>query len=44
MLDQSEKKVEQTSGPNRTANVLELFGQLSDEELAAIKSAKSGFH
>jgi hypothetical protein len=29
MLDQSEKKVEQASGPNRTANVLELLGQLS---------------
>src|SRR5882762_2821530 len=44
MLEQNEKKVEQTSGSTRTTNVLELLGQLTDEELAAIKSAKSGFH
>ena len=43
MLEQSEKKLEQTSGSTRTANALELLGQLSDEELAAIKSAKLGF-
>jgi hypothetical protein len=43
MLEQNEKKIEQTSGSARTANVLELLGQLSDEELAAIKSAKSSF-
>jgi len=44
MLEQNEKKAEQTSGSTRTANVLELLGQLTDEELAAIKSAKSGFN
>jgi len=44
MLEQNEKKIEQTSESSRTANVLELLGQLTDEELAAIKSAKSGFN
>jgi len=43
MLEQNEKKVEQPGVSNRTANVLDLLGQLSDEEVAAIKSAKSGF-
>ena len=43
LLEQSEKKVEQTSGSTRTAAVLELLGQLSDEDVAAIKSAKSNF-
>jgi hypothetical protein len=43
MLEQNEKKSEQASGSSRTANVLELLGQLSDDEVAAIKSAKSGF-
>jgi hypothetical protein len=44
LLEQSEKKLEQTSGSNRTTNVLELLGQLTDEELVAIKAAKSGFN
>ena len=44
MLEKNEKKVEQASGSTRAANVLELLGQLSDEELAAIKTAKSGFN
>ena len=43
VLEQSERKLEQTTGSTRTANVLDLLGQLTDEELAAIKSAKSGF-
>ena len=43
MLEQNEKKSEQTSGSTRTANVLDLLGQLTDEELVAIKSAKAGF-
>jgi hypothetical protein len=43
MLEKSEKMAEQTSGSTRTANVLELLGQLSDDELAAIKAAKSSF-
>jgi len=44
MLEQNEKKIEQASGSTRAANVLDLLGQLTDEELAAIKTAKSGFH
>ena len=44
MLEQNEKKIEQTSGSTRVANVLELLGQLTDEEVAAIKMAKSGFN
>jgi hypothetical protein len=43
MLEQIEKQNEQASGSTRAANVLDLLGLLSDEELAAIKSAKSGF-
>jgi hypothetical protein len=43
MLEQNEKKIEQSSGSTRTTNVLELLGQLTDEELAALRSAKSGF-
>jgi hypothetical protein len=43
LLEKGDKMVEQTSGSVRTTNVLELLGQLSDEELAAIKAAKSGF-
>ena len=42
MLEKGDKKVEQTSG-SRTANMLELLGQFSDDELAAIKAAKSSF-
>jgi len=43
MLEKSDRMAEQTSGSTRTANVLELLGQLSDDELAAIKAAKSSF-
>jgi len=43
VLEQNEKKIEQPSSSTRTANMLDLLGQLSDDELAAIKSAKSGF-
>jgi hypothetical protein len=43
MLEKSDKMTEQTGGSSRTANVLELLGQLSDDELAAIKAAKSSF-
>jgi hypothetical protein len=43
MLEKSDKMTEQTGGSIRTANVLELLGQLSDDELAAIKAAKSSF-
>jgi hypothetical protein len=43
MLEQNEKKREQPSGSTRTTSVLELLEQLTEEELAAIKSVKSGF-
>jgi hypothetical protein len=43
LLDQSEKMTEQASGSTRAANVLDLLGQLTDEELVALKAAKSGF-
>jgi hypothetical protein len=43
MLAQSEKTSEQACGSTRTANVLDLLGQLTDEELVAIRAAKSGF-
>ena len=44
MLEQNEKKMEQASGSTRTANLLELLAQLTDEEVAAFKTAKSGFN
>ena len=44
MLEQSEKKVEQASGVTRSTNVLELLELLTDEDLAALKAAKSGFN
>lgn len=44
MLEQNEKMIGQTSGSTRAATVLELLGQLSDEDLTAIKTAKSGFN
>ena len=43
MLEQNEKMSGQTSGSTRAATVLELLGQLTDEELAVIKTTKSGF-
>jgi hypothetical protein len=43
MLEKNEKTLEHSGSSTRAANVLELLGQLTDEELAAIKSAKSGF-
>jgi len=44
MLEQSEKKAEQASGSTRATNILELLGQLTDEDLADIKAARSGFN
>jgi hypothetical protein len=44
MLEQSEKKAEQASGSTRVTNILELLGQLTDEDLADIKAARSGFN
>ena len=44
LLEQNERKAEQASGSTRAANMADLLGQLSDEELAAIRAVKSGFH
>jgi hypothetical protein len=44
MLEQNEKKMEQASGSTRVANLLELLGQLTEEEVAAIGTHKSGFN
>ena len=45
-LELEEKKLEQSSGTSssRATNLLDLLGQLTDKELAAIKAAKTGFH
>ena len=43
MMEQSERKMEQSSGSTRAATVRELLEQLTDEELMAIRTAKSGF-
>jgi hypothetical protein len=42
-LEQDEKKLEQSSGGSRAANVLDLLGSLTEEEMAAIKAARLGF-
>ena len=42
-LELEEKKLEQSSGSNRAANVLDLLGQLTDEEVIAIKASRMGF-
>lgn len=42
-IEQDEKKLEQSSGSNRSANHLDLIGQLTDEEVAAIRAARSVF-
>lgn len=44
LLEQSEKKLEKSSVPTRAANLQEELGQLTDDELVAIKAARSGFH
>jgi len=44
MLEQNEKKMEQATISTRAATVRELLEQLSDDDLAALKSAKSDFH
>jgi hypothetical protein len=44
MFEQREKMIEKTGVSSRAANVLELLGQLTDEELAGIQAAKSGFN
>lgn len=42
-LELEEKKLEQSSGPSRTANLLDVLGQLTEDDLAAIKAARAGF-
>jgi hypothetical protein len=44
MLEENEKKMGQASSSTRAANVRQLVEQLTDEELEAIKTARSGFH
>ena len=44
LMEQNEKKLEHANGTSRAVTLLELLEQLTDEELAAIKSAKSGFN
>jgi len=42
-LELEEKKLEQSSEPSRMANLLDVLGQLTEDDLAAIKVARSGF-
>jgi hypothetical protein len=42
-LEQEEKKLEQSSGNDRAANTVDLLGQLTDEEVVAIKASRMGF-
>jgi hypothetical protein len=42
-LAREEKKVELTVKASREANIQELLGQFTDEEIASIKAAKAGF-
>jgi hypothetical protein len=42
-LELEEKKLEKSSGPSRSTNALDLLGQLSDDEILAIKAARLGF-
>jgi hypothetical protein len=44
LLEQDEKKLEKSSGLSRATNVQEGLGELSSNEIAAIKAARSGFH
>ena len=44
MLEENEKKFGRASSSTRTTNIRELLEQLSDEELTAIKTAKSDFN
>jgi hypothetical protein len=42
-LERKEKKLEQASGSAKATNVLDLLTTLTEDELAAIKAARSGF-
>ena len=43
-LEQEEKHLEKSNGSTRAAHVFDLLGQLTEEEVAAIKAARAGFH
>jgi Zinc knuckle len=43
-LELEEKKLGQPSGPSRATNLLDVLGHLTDDEIAAIKAARAGFH
>jgi len=42
-LGLKEKKLEQASSGSRATNVVDLLGQLTEDEVAAIKAARAGF-
>jgi len=42
-LEQEEKKLEQSSGSTRSTNAVDLLGQLTEDEILAIKAARLGF-
>jgi hypothetical protein len=42
-LEKEEKKLEANAKPGRNANIQSLLDQLTDEEIAAIRSAKADF-
>ena len=44
LLEQEEKKLEKSSGSTRATNAFEMLGQLTEDEIAAVKAARSGFH
>jgi hypothetical protein len=43
-LEREQKRIEQNNKPSRAAHVLDMLEQLTDEEIAAVKLLKSGFH
>jgi len=43
-LECEENKLELKSGSTRAAHVMDLLGELMEDEVAAIKAARAGFH
>jgi hypothetical protein len=43
-LELEVKKLEKSSGTTRTANSVDLLGQLTEDEIVAIKASRLGFH
>ena len=43
-LERKEKKLEQASGSAKATNVLDLLTSLTEDEIAAVKAARSGFN